>query len=111
MPFFVFCVLAYGIGYSLPGRGRCRRHGTGWRGGDPTMRSAIAAAWRRIGTIAIWAVIAATIGVILNAIHERAGWIGKIVTSLLGWAWSFATFFIVPVLVLEQHSVGDSFDR
>jgi MFS family permease len=110
VPLFLFCVLAYGIGIFFQAAvvaGATER----LRGGDPTMRSAIAAAWRRVGTIAIWAVIAATIGVILDAIHERAGWLGKIVTSLLGWAWSFATFFIVPVLVLEQHSVGDSFDR
>ena len=81
------------------------------RGGDPTMRSALAAAWRRIGSILAWAVVAATVGIILNAIHERAGWLGKLVTLVIGVAWSFATFFIVPVIVLEHHSVGDSFRR
>ena len=76
VPLFLFCVLAYGIGIFFQAAvvaGATER----LRGGDPTMRSAIAAAWRRVGTIAIWALIAATIGVILDAIHERAGWLGK----------------------------------
>ena len=31
--------------------------------------------------------------------------------TLLGAAWSLATLFIVPVLVLEDHSIPDSFRR
>ena len=110
VPFFIFYVFAYAIGLFFQAAvvaGATER----LRGGDPTMRSAMAAAWRRRGSIAIWAVVAATVGTILNAIHERAGWLGKIVTAIFGVAWSLATFFIVPVLVLEEQSIGDSFQR
>ncbi len=48
---------------------------------------------------------------ILRAIQERAGFLGKIVAGLAGVAWSLATFFMVPVLVLEQHSIRESFTR
>lgn len=34
-------------------------------------------------------------------ISEKAGIIGKIVISLIGMVWSIATFFVVPVLVIE----------
>jgi hypothetical protein len=81
------------------------------RGGDPTVASALAAAGRRAGPILMWAVVAATVGVILRIIHDRAAFIGRIVASLLGAAWSLATFFVVPVLVLEERSVADSFKR
>jgi hypothetical protein len=81
------------------------------RGGDPTVGSALAAAGRRLGPIVMWAIVAATAGMIIRAIHDRVGFVGKIVTSLAGAAWSLATFFIVPVLVLEDRTVGDSFNR
>lgn len=81
------------------------------RGGDPTVGSALGAAAKRIGAIVLWSLFAATIGMLLRAAHERSGFLGKIVTSLIGAAWSLATFFIVPVLVLEERSVTDSFTQ
>ena len=81
------------------------------RGGDPTIRSALAAASRRIVPILLWAVVAATVGMLLRAIQNRAGFIGKIVIAMVGAAWSLATFFVVPVIVLEEHSIGESFSR
>ena len=81
------------------------------RGGDPTIGSALSAAFRRIVPILLWAVVAATVGILLRAIQDRAGFIGKIVVAVIGAAWSLATFFVVPVIVLEEHSIGDSFRR
>jgi len=81
------------------------------RGGDPTVGSALAAAGRRIGPILAWAVIAATVGMLLRTVRDRAGFVGRIAVALAGAAWSLATFFIVPVLVLEERSLGESFAR
>jgi hypothetical protein len=81
------------------------------RGGDPTVGSALGAAWHRVGAIVMWSVVAATVGVLLRIIHDRVGFLGKIITSIVGAAWSFATFFIVPVLVLEERSVAESFTQ
>lgn len=71
------------------------------RGGDPTLGSALAGAWARVGTLFGYALIAATVGLILRAIEERVGWVGRIVVGLLGVAWTLATFLVVPVLVAE----------
>ena len=49
-----------------------------------------------------WAVVSATIGVILKAIERRSGFVGKMVARVLGLAWSVATFLVVPVLVAER---------
>lgn len=81
------------------------------RGGDPTLGSSLAAAARRMPSIVAWALVAATVGTIIRAIHDRAGFFGKLLTAIFGTAWSLATFFIVPVLVLEERSVRDSFRR
>jgi hypothetical protein len=81
------------------------------RGGDPTVMSALTAAWRRVAAIILWALLAATVGMVLRAIQDRVGFLGKIVVGLIGAAWSFATFFVVPVLVLEDVYIGDVLGR
>ncbi len=44
----------------------------------------------------------------LNLLQERAGFIGDIILSIIGGVWSLVTFFVVPVLVLEDKGVVDS---
>lgn len=78
-------------------------------GGDPTVSSALAAAWRRKGTILMWGVVAGTVGMILRSIQERSELIGRIVVGLVGAAWSLATFFVVPVIVIEGRPVKQAF--
>jgi hypothetical protein len=110
VPIFFMYVLMYSIGIFFQAAvvaGATER----MRGGDPTVASALTAAWNRLGAIVMWAVVAATVGMVLRAIQDRVGFLGKIVTGLAGVAWSLATFFIVPVLVLEDRSIGDSFTQ
>lgn len=68
-------------------------------GHDPTVADGLRIAWSKLGTILGYAAIAATVGLILRAIEERAGWVGKWVAGLFGVAWTVATFMVVPVLV------------
>ena len=51
-----------------------------------------------------WALMSATVGVILRAIERRSGFIGEIVTRILGLAWAVVTFLVVPILVAEQRA-------
>jgi uncharacterized protein DUF6159 len=71
-------------------------------GGDPTLGDGIRIATSRIGAIAGYALIAATVGMVLRAIQERVGFVGRIIVGLLGAGWSIATFLVVPVLVSEE---------
>ena len=71
-------------------------------GGDPTVGDGLRIASSKIGPILGYAAIAATVGMILRAIQERAGFIGKWVAGLLGVAWTVATFLVVPVLVTRD---------
>jgi len=55
-----------------------------------------------------WAIVAATVGLILHLLEERAGFIGDIVLAVVGGIWSLVTYFVVPVLILEDKGVFDS---
>lgn len=70
-------------------------------GGDPTLKEALALAASRSGQILGYAVISATVGVLLNVLSERLGLIGRIIEGVIGLAWTAATFLVVPVLVVE----------
>ncbi len=68
-------------------------------GGDPTVSDGLRIAWSKVGIILGYAAIAATVGMILRAIEQRAGWIGRWIAGLFGAAWTVVTFMVVPVLV------------
>ncbi len=72
-------------------------------GGDPTVGDGLRAAWARLPAILGWAVLAATVGLVLRMIEERSNLVGKIVAGLLGMAWSITSFLVVPVLVIENE--------
>ena len=80
-------------------------------GGDPTIGSAIRGAGRKAGAILPWAVVSATVTIILRAIEERVGLLGQIIVSIVGLAWSLVTFLVIPILVLENVSVSDAIKR
>ena len=72
------------------------------RGGDPTVADGFRLASSRLVPILGYALIAATVGMILRAISERSGWLGRLVVSVIGLAWNVATFLVVPVLAAED---------
>lgn len=71
------------------------------RGGDPTLRDGFRIASQHIGPIFGYALIAATVGMILRWLGER-GVLGRIASGLFGLAWNLATYFVVPILVTEN---------
>jgi hypothetical protein len=80
-------------------------------GGDPKFKDGIDLAMKNIGKIFAWALISATIGMILRWLSEKSGFLGRIIIGLIGMAWSLLTFFVVPVMVLENVSVTDSIKK
>jgi len=80
-------------------------------GGDPTIGSAIRGALGRVHRILPWALVSATVSVILRSLEERAGVVGRIVIGFVGLAWSLVTFLVIPVLVIEDIGVVDAVKR
>jgi hypothetical protein len=69
-------------------------------GGDPTIKDGFRIANSRLGTIFGYALIAATVGVLLKALSRRKG-AYRVIGSVAGTAWNIATYLVVPVLAVE----------
>jgi hypothetical protein len=82
-----------------------------FNGGKPTVGDGLSAAASRLPQILAWALVSATVGMILKAIenaHEKAG---ALISALLGTAWTVLTYFVVPVLVVEKLGPLAAFRR
>ncbi|MDD1708535.1 MAG: DUF6159 family protein [Methanoregulaceae archaeon] len=77
-------------------------------GGDPRVRDGLSAALKHLDKILAWALIAATVGLVLSSLSRKSGIAGKIVISLVGIAWSLVTFLIIPVMIFEERGVIDA---
>ena len=77
-------------------------------GGNPTLGDGLRIASSKAGSILGYAFIAATVGMILRAIQERVGFLGKIIVGILGAGWTLATYMVVPVLVTRDVGPVDA---
>jgi len=81
------------------------------RGEPAGLAEGFALARSRLGSIFGYALIAATVGLLLRMLQERLGLIGRFVVGLLGLAWTVATFLVVPVLASEGIGPMDAVKR
>ncbi len=75
-----------------------------FNGGDPTLADGFRGAMRRFHSIFGWALVSATVGMILRMIEERSEKVGTIITSILGMIWTAVSFLVIPVMVVEDKS-------
>jgi hypothetical protein len=80
-------------------------------GRDSSVGGALSAATRQFPAIAGWAILSTTVSVILQAIEERAGFLGQIIVGLFGAAWRIVTFLAIPVVALEGKGPFASLKR
>lgn len=80
-------------------------------GGDPTFKDGLAYAAGCLPQIFGWALLSATVGVVLRFIEDRSEKVGQLVAGLLGMAWAVVTFLVVPVLVVEKKGPVESLRR
>ncbi len=74
------------------------------QGGNPTLRDGLNGALQRLPQIFLWALVSATVSIILRVIERRFGIVGRMISGLFGMAWGLGTYFVVPVLVVEGIS-------
>jgi len=77
-------------------------------GGDPTVGDGMRVAIKKLPTILQYAALAATVGVVLRAIEERVGVLGRMVVGFIGISWSLTTYLTVPVLVTRDVGAIDA---
>ena len=80
--------------------------------GEPTSVGAgFALARAKLPQILGYALIAATVGLLLRMIQERLGLIGRLVVGFIGLAWTVATFLVVPILASQDVGPVDAVKR
>jgi hypothetical protein len=82
-----------------------------FRGNEPTIGDGLRVAAARLPQIVAWALVSATIGLILKAIESNSEKAGQFISGLLGAAWSVLTYLVVPVLVMEKANPVDAVKR
>jgi hypothetical protein len=74
-------------------------------GKEPSLRAGLATAAGRLPQILAWSFVAATVGLILNALQnflkDKLGFLGALLGGLGEVAWAVVTYFVVPVLVVD----------
>jgi hypothetical protein len=73
-------------------------------GNSVSLRRGIAAAWGAKYQLLAWAVVAATVGIIIDAIENSDSIVSDVFAAVFGVAWSIITFLVVPVAVLDEDS-------
>jgi Family of unknown function (DUF6159) len=58
----------------------------------------------RLGRLTIWALITATVGLVIQAIQQRIGGIaGAVIGAAGGFSWGILTYFMIPILLFEDQ--------
>jgi hypothetical protein len=73
-------------------------------GGDPTISDGLQAAVNRFPQIALWALIAATVGFLLGMVESGSRRGRSIIAGILGIAWSVVSYLAIPLIVVEKSN-------
>lgn len=77
-----------------------------FNGGNPTIMDGLKKAASKSHRIFQWAIIAATVGLILNILREiardRNSFLGQILLSIVETGWNILTFFVLPIAVYQD---------
>jgi hypothetical protein len=71
-------------------------------GGAPSLKNGLRLAGQHKRAIVGYALISATVGLVLSFIREKGGALGQLGAWIGDIAWNLATFFVVPVLVTRN---------
>lgn len=81
------------------------------RGGEPSVRAAMATAWRRKLPLLVWSVVAAVVGTLVKAVESQDNVVAELLAGLFALAWGVMTYFVVPVIVFRNPSVTGMFQE
>lgn len=71
-------------------------------GGNPTMQSALAVAWKRKKGVIGWALLSTTVGLVMQAFKDNVKGVGPILAAIGNFAWAVASFFAIPIIAAND---------
>lgn len=75
--------------------------------GQPvSIRAGLAFATTKWKAILMWSLFAGVVGYIIRELEQRSGFLGRIIFSLLGTAWSIACVFVIPVIITDPEATN-----
>ncbi|MCU4925604.1 DUF6159 family protein [Halobacteria archaeon AArc-dxtr1] len=78
-------------------------------GSTPSVRDGLAAAWGVKGKLLIWALVSATVGVLINGLENSDSRGAQLFGTIFGFAWTVLTFFVIPVAIFEKTGAKGMF--
>jgi Family of unknown function (DUF6159) len=76
-----------------------------------SLGEALAVPLRKIGQVALWSLMAAVVGAILEQLASRLPLGGSIAARLVGVGWSLASLFAIPIIALEDCTAPEALRR
>ncbi|HUD45856.1 MAG TPA: DUF6159 family protein [Candidatus Baltobacteraceae bacterium] len=67
-----------------------------------SFRRGLSMAYSRLPSILAWSLFAGLVGWLIRSLEQRLPLAGRIMTGLVGMAWSIAAVFAIPVIIQEQ---------
>ena len=87
-------------------------------GTNPSFSYGIKQAMKCLPQIVIWGLISGTVGLIIRALESMqdsknpgVAFVGGIISMMIRYAWWITTFFVVPMIVLDKISIGESMSK
>ncbi len=72
-------------------------------GNAVSLSRGVAFACTKLRAILVWSLLAGVVGLIIRKLEENVGFVGRWVLALVGFAWSVASVFAIPVIVREEQ--------
>jgi Family of unknown function (DUF6159) len=77
-----------------------------FNGEEPSIRQGLAVALGRLPRILSWAFVAVVVGgaisIVQESLKEKLGFLGSLLGGVLDLAWAVVTYFVLPILVVEN---------
>jgi hypothetical protein len=73
-------------------------------GKEVSILKGLTTAVSNIWSIFLWSLFSSTVGIILGLIEHKFERVGKAVKGIIGFVWSYAAFFVIPIVATERIS-------
>jgi hypothetical protein len=76
------------------------------RGRPVSVSGGLRLAATRVNAILAWSLFTGLVGLMIRGLEERVGLVGRWIVGFIGLAWSVASVFVVPIIVMETEGAN-----